>query len=108
MLAANMAQVEVSPRSDKTRNMASEVGFMGHIISSDGLKADPEKVQAAMDMPKPSNKKEVLSLLGFINYLARFLPKLADVAHPLRELTKKMQSSSGLNNTTKALKRSSN
>lgn len=38
-------------------------------------------------MPKPTCKKETLSLLGFINYLAKFLPRLSEVAQPLRELT---------------------
>lgn len=40
-------------------------------------------------MPKPTCKQEVLSLLGFVNCLAKFLPKLAEIAHPLRQLTAK-------------------
>ena len=38
-------------------------------------------------MPKPTSKFEVLTLLGFVNYLSKFLPKLSDVSTPLRELT---------------------
>ena len=64
-----------------------EVKFMGHVISKEGLKPDPAKVKAVEDMPQPSCKQEVLSLLGFINYLSGFLPRLADVAQPLRDLT---------------------
>ena len=40
-------------------------------------------------MPKPTSKQGLMSLLGFINYLAKFLPKLAQVSQPLRDLTTK-------------------
>lgn len=64
-----------------------QVKFMGHVISKDGLKPDPDKVNTVENMPKPTCKKETLSLLGFINYLAKFLPRLSEVAQPLRNLT---------------------
>ena len=71
----------------KVKLRQTEVKFMGHVISKDGLKPDPEKVTAIKNMPKPTSKPEVLTLLGFVNYLAKFLPKLSDVSAPLRELT---------------------
>ena len=64
-----------------------EVNFMGHIASKDGLKPDPEKIRAVEDMPRPTSKQEVFSLLGFVNFLSRLLPKLADVVRLLRDLT---------------------
>ena len=80
-------QVNLKLNSKKMKLKKPEVQYMGHVISKDGLKPDPEKVKAVEGMPKPTSKQEVLSLLGFVNYLARFLPKLADVAQPLRHLT---------------------
>ena len=62
---------------------------MGHVISSDGLKPDPDKITAIESMPKPTSKHELMSLLGFINYLAKFLPQLVQVSQPLRDLTTK-------------------
>ena len=67
----------------------SEVKFMGHVVTSDGLKPDAHKVKAVAQMPRPTTKQETLSLLGFVNYLAKFLPRLSEVAQPLRELTTK-------------------
>ena len=67
----------------------SEVKFMGHVITDEGLKADADKVKAVEEMPSPTCKKELLSLLGFVNYLSKFLPRLAEVAQPLRNLTAK-------------------
>lgn len=52
--------------SSKTNLKQSEVKFMGHLITKDGLKPDPDKVRAVQ---RPTSKKELLSLLGFINYL---------------------------------------
>ena len=42
-----------------------------------------------MEMPESFDKKEIKRLLGLINYLAKFLPKLPEVTSPLRELLQK-------------------
>ena len=47
------------------------------------------KIKAVIDMPKPQDKKGVERLLGTVQYLSHFLPKLSDVAKPLRQLTEK-------------------
>ena len=58
----------------------TEVKFMGHLITKDGLKPDPDKIKDVENMPKPTSKQYLLSLLGFINYLAKFMPKLAHIS----------------------------
>ena len=67
----------------------SEVKFIGHVLTSDGLKPDADKVKVVAEMPRPTTKQETLSLLGFVNYHKKFLPRLSEVAQPLRELTTK-------------------
>ena len=47
------------------------------------------KVKAVQEMTRPENKKAVQRLLGIVNYLSRYLPKLSDAAEPLRRLTDK-------------------
>ena len=64
------------------------VSYHGHILSSDGLKADPSKVKAIKEMPCPKSKTDVKRFLGLVQYLSRFLPKLSEISQPLRELTK--------------------
>ena len=80
-------QVNLKLNKSKVKLRQAEVKFMGHVISKDGLKPDPDKVTAIKNMPKPESKSEVLTLLGFVNYLSKFLPKLSEVSTPLRELT---------------------
>jgi len=80
-------EVKLKLNSKKMNLKKPQVKSMGHVISKDGLKPDPDKVKAMENMSKPTCKKETLSLLGFINYLARFLPRLSEVAQPSRDLT---------------------
>ena len=80
-------QVNLKLNKSKVKLRQAEVKFMGHLISKDGLKPDPDKVTAIKNMPKLTSKPEVLTLLGFVNYPSKFLPKLSDVSAPLRELT---------------------
>ena len=80
--------VNMKLNNKKIKLKETEVKFMGHVISKDGLKPDPQKTKAVGEMPKPTCKKEVLSLLGFVNYLAKFMPKLSEIAQSLRALTR--------------------
>ena len=65
------------------------LGYMGHILSDQGLAPDAEKVRAINDMPCPTDAQGVQRLLGLVTYLAKFLPKLSTVCEPLRRLTDK-------------------
>ena len=62
---------------------------MGHLLTLDGLKANPAKVEAILDIPPPTDVKGLKRFLGMVNYLARFLPLLSDMTEPLRRLEDK-------------------
>ena len=59
------------------------------MLTSEGLKPDPQKVQAITEMPWPEKPEDVSRLNGMVNYLSRFLPNLSDVMKLLRDLTYK-------------------
>ena len=69
----------------------TEVPCMGNLLTSHGLRPDPQKVKAVIDMPKPDGVQAVQRFLGFVNYQAQFLPHIADVtqSEPFRRLTDK-------------------
>ena len=68
----------------------TELKFLGHNISERGIEPDPEKVSAIVDMPLPTNKKELQRFLGMINYSpGKFLPNLSDVSSPHLKLLEK-------------------
>ena len=61
---------------------------MGHLLTDEGIKPDPEKITAIHQMPKPTDVAGVRRMLGMVTYLAKFLPQLATMSEPLRQLTK--------------------
>ena len=65
-----------------------ELKFWGMIINSDGVKPDPEKVDALDYLDSPKNKEELLSFLCMMQSNAEFIPAFAQKAAPLRELTR--------------------
>ena len=74
---------------EKLEVAVTEVQYFGHTLTSDGLKPDPAKVKAITDMEPPQNRAELETLLGTVNYMAKFCPNLAQVTSPLRQLLSK-------------------
>ena len=63
----------------KKSNFALEEGkLLGHIISKDGIKIDPERVSVILKVGEPRSKKEIQSFLGQVNFLRRFIPSFAE------------------------------
>ena len=54
--------------------------FLGHIISSEGIKIDPSKTEAITKMPFPRSVNDLQRFLGMINDLGKFIPNLAEHA----------------------------
>lgn len=67
----------------------SELGFLGHVISQEGVAVDPAKVKSIIDWPPLTCVNDIQSFLGLVNYYRRFIPDLAKTAAPLTELLKK-------------------
>ncbi|KAK0413959.1 hypothetical protein QR680_007081 [Steinernema hermaphroditum] len=65
-----------------------EVQFLGHLLTADGLKMDPEKVAPMRDYPEPKNVKELQRFLGLASYNRKFVEGFAQIASPLHRLIK--------------------
>ena len=65
------------------------VSYMGHLLTPEGVKLDPAKAKAITVMPLPEDMKRVQRLLGFVNYLSRFSPRLSHICEPPLRLTDK-------------------
>ena len=74
---------------EKLQLCLEEVPLIGHYATKSGLKIHPEKVRAVLEMPCPTDVKSLLRFNGTVQYLAKFLPGRSDMAHPLRQLTRK-------------------
>ena len=53
------------------------IPFLGQVVSKDGIKPSPAKVQLLVDWPEPKNVQELRCFLGLAQYLAKFIPAYA-------------------------------
>ncbi|KAL4291663.1 hypothetical protein GQ457_14G020350 [Hibiscus cannabinus] len=67
----------------------NEVVFLGHIVSAEGIRVDPKKIEAIMDWKQPKNVSEVRSFLGLAGYYRRFVEGFSIIAAPLTKLLRK-------------------
>ena len=65
----------------------SEVSFLGHVISGDGIAVDPSKVDAVLRWETPKSVTEIRSFLGLAGYYRRFIEGFSKLALPLTKLT---------------------
>ncbi|XP_055842401.1 uncharacterized protein K02A2.6-like [Episyrphus balteatus] len=74
---------------DKCRFGLTEVKYFGHVFNELGIHADPQKVEAILNMPSPTCVKDVHRFLGMITYFGSFIQNLSNETEPLRQLLKK-------------------
>uniref|UniRef100_A0A8C6P7M8 Gypsy retrotransposon integrase-like protein 1 n=3 Tax=Nothobranchius furzeri TaxID=105023 RepID=A0A8C6P7M8_NOTFU len=74
-------------KAEKCVFHVSTVKFLGFVIESGRLRADPEKVQAVTEWPTPSSRKQLQRFLGFANFYRRFIRNFSQTAIPLTNLT---------------------
>ncbi|XP_048774395.2 uncharacterized protein K02A2.6-like [Ostrea edulis] len=84
-----LAEKGLTLNREKCKFGLSKIVFLGHVISSEGIRPDQEKVQAVSETRTPTNSSEIRSFLGLANYCGRFIPNFSTIAAPLRELTRK-------------------
>lgn len=68
---------------------ATEVTFLGYVITTQGIQMDPAKVESVLAWSAPTNVKGVQSFLGFANFYRRFIKDYSKIAAPLTTLTRK-------------------
>lgn len=68
---------------DKCEFSATQISFLGHTIGNNAVRPDKQKLDAVTEMPHPTSKTELRRVMGMANYLARFVPRMAEVLQPL-------------------------
>jgi hypothetical protein len=76
---------------DKCEFLKTELQYLGHIVTADGVAPDPKKIQAIVEFPTPKTPTSVKSFLGLVGYYRKFVPDFSKRAKPLNDLLKKNQ-----------------
>ncbi|XP_070011198.1 uncharacterized protein [Nicotiana sylvestris] len=63
--------------------------LLGFIVNHWGIELDPSKVKDIQDFPHPKSKKDVMSFLGHLNYISRFIAQSAVICEPIFKMLKK-------------------
>ena len=70
---------------DKSRFGISEVEYLGYLITEEGIKPDPKKVQGIVDMVRPTTSTKIRRLVGLVQYYRDLWPRRSHVLAPLTE-----------------------
>ena len=72
--------------ADKCFFLQERVHFLGHVVSSEGVETDSDKIEKIKNWPKPSNPDELRSFVAFAGYYRRFVKDFSKITKPLTEL----------------------
>ncbi len=66
-----------------------QVGFLGHVLTQDGIAVDLEEVKAVLDWKSPASVTDIRSFLGMAGYYRRFIEGFSTISKPMTQLLKK-------------------
>ena len=83
-----LREADLKLKASKCNFFKKHIQYLGHLVSGEGIEPLPEKLEAVRKMPPPTTPKEIRQFLGLVGYYRKFIPKFADIARPLTNLTK--------------------
>ncbi len=70
---------------------ARELKFLGFRVGVEGIRADPEKIEAIVSLPPPQSASEMRSFLGMTGFFRDFIPNYAGITAALQDFTRKVR-----------------
>ena len=89
LVFTNLRKANLKLHPAKCKFATKQVKYLGHIVSKDGMKVNPENIAKILDAKSPCNQKQVKSVLGMTGYYRKFIKNYAKIAAPLHDLLKK-------------------
>ena len=89
IVLARLKEANLKLKRSKCEFFKQELHYLGHILTTEGIRPQAEKVKAISEMKAPRNARGVREFLGTVGYYRKFILKFADAARPLTQLTRK-------------------
>jgi len=89
MVLPTLREQKLYSKFSKCEFWLDNMAFGGHIVSGEGIKVDPRKIEAIQSWPRPTTVAEIRSFLGITGYYHRFVEVFSSIASPLTRLTQK-------------------
>ena len=74
---------------DKSEFLHKEIAFLGHIVTREGVKPNPDKIKAVTEFPIPRTEKQIKSFLGLVGYYRKFINNFAEITKPMTQCLRK-------------------
>ena len=100
---SKLKEANLKLKPSKCFFLYKEVKYLGHLVSQEGIKPDPDKILTLKQWPTPNSVKDVRRFLGFAGFYRKFIKDFSKIARPLHDLTKKVsiESKSGTKTSTR-------
>lgn len=84
-----LRQAKFKIQLDKSEFLRKEVAYLGHIVTPEGVKPNPDKIKAIQNYPIPKTPKQLKGFLGLLGYYRKFIKDFAKITKPLTKCLKK-------------------
>lgn len=87
-IATRLNKANLSINIEKSKFGLTELPYLGYILTTQGLKPNPDRVEAIINIERPSSIRALRRFLGMCNYYRRFIANYSDIVRPLTDLLK--------------------
>ncbi|KAH7700597.1 gagpol and env protein precursor, partial [Aphelenchoides avenae] len=87
----NLREYNLRLKPKKCAFLKTETAFLGHVLSSEGLKTDAEKIEKILAYHVPLTPSDIRAFLGLCSYYRQFVRNFTLLSLPLRELLSSIQ-----------------
>ena len=84
-----LKQHNLKVQLNKSEFFSKNIAFLGHVITPEGIKPNPDKIKAIQNYPMPSTAKEIKSFLGLVGYYRKFISNFSKIISPITKCLKK-------------------
>ncbi|WMV38341.1 hypothetical protein MTR67_031726 [Solanum verrucosum] len=84
-----LKDLQLFAKFNKCEFWLQSVAFLRHIVSSERIRVDSQKIEAVKQWPRPTSAIDIRSFLGLAGYYRRFVERFSSIASPLTRLTQK-------------------